>query len=448
LEGFEHQTDEMDMATRLRATGKGERSADPSTSEQDLAFRRKMLTDESARGKHRTKMEEYFEKQVEAENKKQTDPAQRKDVKIEAKKRAEANYQETMKNILKESETETGKVEYGLSAEEKDRLDDMKTANPMFIEPKGVKKPGDAGFDNTDGSADRTKYDDAKQKAIKEHYQKMSDKGRLDIRTIHKGSFADENSKKALKTFTVETRDGKRTSVWSQLESGAGTIDQRKAIAGLITPEEVLDNVEGKKNITTLVNAGAVTDKDPDGQTKRRDNVIQAIRSATRDTVDSASHGAAAAAILEDGEMDVEDVFGPNVNSLALDRLSVDDNLKAQTNAMLTSDISSARHFDTIVPEGTGQSVATEIIANRTTQGSVKRLENTRSSGGIGSQEAMQALKVIHRSIKAELDREHSVPDAQRNEKRIKQLEDIEKEISVGDRYVPNRRGGAGGGTP
>ncbi len=333
------------------------------------------------------------------------------------------DFDNVMKQHIAMSQTDEGKAFLQLSSEEKDSIEDTMTANPHLIEPK----------------TGQTKED-----AIKAHFQAMEDKKRLNVGAISTGSFTgngpdDIAARAALQSFKREGKDGKKVSLWSEMESGKGTIAQRKAIVGLISAADVKGD-SGPASVASLVRAGAVGDKDADGTgTSRRQEVINRLQLPGGGGLAPSMRGSAAAALLDTKEYTPAQVFGDSFSTLEND-IPIDSDIAVGARAMVTADTASARHLSSVIQEGGAPSAAT-LAASSVSKDDVKRLRGVAATQA-GTEEgikAEQALDVISRAVEIEKNNAGASED---HKKRMKGLSD---EL-VGRRYGRGTPGSGGGG--
>lgn len=391
------------------------------------------------------KAQKTLREDLEKDYKNQINPATKaKYTDAEAKDAAANDYNETMRKQLAFASSDEGKAFLQLSGEEKDSIDDTKTANPHLIEPKG----GKAAYQDKDGKwENEAGYNADKRKAIADHFQTMEDKKRLNVGAISALAFSDDNARAALEGFRREGKDGKKMSLWTEMESGKGTIAQRKAITGMITAANVSDAANGPRHVASLVNAKAVADKDADGKTTRRDAVLARMNTTNAGGLDPSIHGAASAALLDSGDYNTDQVFG----GAAFETLrtadeigNADISVANRVGAMLSSDAKSARYLDAVIPEGTEANAGTELVVSGMNRDVIRRLENSRvnESGTPEGKQSEAALVVMKRAVEAE----ERAAIASGNNDRAKKMKEYGEAITTANRYGGTGRGGRGRG--
>lgn len=435
-------TDDQMAAVRERAGG--ELSSDPVTKAADLAYRKKLLTDQIARSKHRDEMEKKQLKIFES-NKYQRPEGETRTAKELAKEAAGKEYDKTMASVIGFSKSDDGKNMLALSADEREKVDDMLAANAHLIEPedKSVKRPGQEGYDErVHGAA----YRAAKQSVIEAKFLDMHTKGRLNPGTFSVNAIKDPTAGAAMKNFKYPGKDGKPTTVWNEIEEGRGTIPQRDAAIGLITAADVgsASAETRKKSVAALVKADAVVKEDVDGKgVTRRVAVAEAIRNTAPTDYSPKVYGKAAASLLDgfndDGVtpmFDSTDVLGDAVSTLAQGDGDTSSAQFQRVSALLESDAKSVRHLD--IDENRASS-ASAVATSKVNLEQIKRLQDTSNEDSANGTRAAQALKVMERAVHAEMGREDITDD------RKKTLKRMADGLGTGDRYARKREAGNAG---
>ncbi len=310
---------------------------------------------------------------------------------------------------------------------EKDRFQDAKFANMHLV------NTGDAAKDE----AERKKIWDTSKK-----------EGRANIDLLDPNSFK-HPATAAFYKKTVSRRDdkGKDINVVDDIVShGKGRTEQRDAIIGTITAEDVNNAATRKQSVGSLVKANAVTRNDADGTgSTRRDAVRTVMQSSAPTDFGATIYGKAASSLLN-GEIDDtgnETITDPNsvlgsgfistMSQADADPQSVEYQRAA---ALLDADSKSVRHLDSAI--GTTANAASSLAASKVNLEAVKKLQRSSGEGGDEGARAAVALKTMEKAVTAEMSR----PGADKN--RLKTLRRVADELGLGDRYPAPPAGGGG----
>ncbi len=342
------------------------------------------------------------------------------------KELAAKDYNAVMAQELAFASSDEGKAFLQLSGEEKDSVEDTYTANPHLIKAKGGKSKVDM---------------------IKEHFQKMEDKKRLNVGAISTSAFADPDARKAMEGFKRKDKDGVETSVWSDLESGKGTIAQRDAVVAMISADDVRSADKGVQSVASLVRAHAVAD----GGDDRRAAILERLNQPNAGGLPGSVHGAVSAALLNsDKGYTPQQVLGSGFDGMVgqLDDSKDTKNPPEIVNramAMVTADAKTARFFDGRVADvPTAVSFA---VASATKKDDIRRLQRVISekAGTSEAQDAEKALEVMGKAVTAESKRSTNLKS------RADQLKNLAQELGVESHYRHRDDGKtppSGGSTP
>ena len=384
-----------------------------------------LVTKEKAQKALRKDLEDKYKKQFTADG--LTGDARNSAV----NKAVQEDFDRTMSQHLAMAQSEEGKAFMQLSSEEKDSIEDTMTANPHLIQPKDVQEPkrGDADY-----TQKKAQYDQKKQDAIRDHFQAMEDKKRLNVGAISAGAFGNDAVRQAMQSFKREGKDGKKVSLWSEIESGKGTIAQRKAVIGLISADDVRGG-DYVKHVASLVRAGAVGDKDSDGNETRKEAVRGRVATTLPSTYGPTVYGKAASSLL-DGTIDDNGVeTGVNQESvLGASFATLNTSVGAETeqyqraSAVVEADAKSVRHLDSLISDDANS--ASEIATSRVNLEQVKKLRNAASENSDDGVRSAMALKTMEKAVHAEMNRPGIDTD------RRKTLKRVADELGIGNRYA------------